>query len=412
MDRQTAAAAPYITQYRERRDALPGADLDWLVTLRDQAIERFAASGLPGMRDESWKYTRLRPLERKAFAPLNASSLTVDAPSGAIAVHSLADGLAEVPGQLSTALIDLPEPDHDGLLALNTSLMADGAVVVAPKDARAEAPVTLLHRAAGEAQSAYHPRHVVFVEEGAEAIIVERYEGEGGYWMNPVTDVVLAPNATLKHLRLQQDPEEAVHTGRVRVHLSRDATYDGTYLSLGAGTARTDLHAVIADEGADCRVNGTVLGRNKTHGDITTIVEHRAPNGTSDQLIRNVLDDRSRAVFQGKVLVEQPAQKTDASQNARSLLLSRQAEANAKPELRIFADDVKCAHGATVGELEDTQMFYLLSRGIDSDTARRMLIQAFVADVIDRVPDGQLRAIAAEAIGSWLGDSEMFAEVA
>lgn len=242
----------------------------------------------------------------------------------------------------------------------------------------------------------------VTVEEGAELTLIERHVGAGAYWKNMVTEISVGKNARFHHIRLQEESLEAVQTNLVKVTLERDAAYDCFSLNMGGKLTRHEIHAVIAGPNADCRLNGLNLLAGAQHGDATILIEHAAPNCTSYQFYRSILDDTARGVFQGKVHVHQAAQKTDGYQLSNALLLSPTAEMDTKPELEIYADDVKCSHGATTGPLDEAPLFYLRSRGLSAAEARRLLVQAFVDEVLEKIPHEGAREEARGKAEAWL----------
>lgn len=242
----------------------------------------------------------------------------------------------------------------------------------------------------------------ITLEQGVEFTLVERHEGTGSYWKNMVTNIVLKPGAIFHHIRIQEDGIEGVHTNMVNIKLGRDATYQGFALNAGAKLSRLQAHATITGPNAHCSFDGINIFKGDQHGDTTILIEHQAPNCTSNQFYRTVLAEKARGVFQGKVYVHQAAQKTDGYQLSNALLLSDQAEMDTKPELEIYADDVKCSHGATTGQLDDEPLFYLRSRGIDLKTARMLLVQAFVDEVADKLADESVQNSVKERTSQWL----------
>lgn len=440
MTNATDHTAPYLAQFEAARDRLPGAATPWLAALRQDAIDRFAASGFPSRRNEDWKYTNLTRLERAAFAA--ASGAAIDRSS--IEPHFLTgiagprlvfvDGiyaadLSDIGGLgAGITLTTLGESDAallegrlgsvatlngNGLAALNTAMMADGVVLRLERNAVLAEPVQIVH-VATTPDIAVHPRNLIVAEETSQATIVELFVGAGAgrYWTNAVTEIEIGDGAHVHHVRLQQEDNEAFHIGLAHIRLGRDSRYNGVVLSTGAALARTELKVAMAGEGAEFNLTGGAFLDGKRHADITTEIDHLVPHGQSNQLIKNVLDDQARSVFQGRVIVQQDAQKTNAHQTNRNLLLSPRAQADTKPELRIHADDVKCSHGATVGDLDADAMFYLTSRGIEADAARRLLIEAFIAEVLDGVQGDALRAACRSRLVGWLGSETMSLEEA
>ncbi|MBL4804219.1 MAG: Fe-S cluster assembly protein SufD [Alphaproteobacteria bacterium] len=246
------------------------------------------------------------------------------------------------------------------------------------------------------------PRLKITLEEGAQLTLIERHEGEGAYWKNMVTEIEVGPNANLQHVRLQNDDKDAVQTDLVHIKTDKDAVYNGFTLNMGGKLTRHEIHAEIAGENAEVSFNGINMLGGEQHGDTTILIEHQAPHCQSNQFYRTLLDDTAHGVFQGKVHVHQAAQKTDGYQLSNALLLSPDAEMDTKPELEIYADDVKCSHGATTGQLDEDPLFYLRQRGLSEKQARMLLIQAFADEVIEKVENETLREEILEATHTWL----------
>lgn len=303
---------------------------------------------LPTPREELWKYTNLPRALPKNLAPVE---------SGEIVIH-------RIRGQVGGELEDILFTGRDGGL--------------------------------------HSPVLTIKIEEGAVATIIERHDGAGAYWKNMVTNITLGKNAVLRHIRLQGDAMEAVHTNMVNITLERDAIYDGFALNTGAAMLRHQIHAILNGANGECSFNGINLLKDKQHGDTTILIEHAAPHGRSNQFYRTILDDESRGVFQGKVHVHKIAQKTDGYQLSNALLLSEKAEMDTKPELEIYADDVKCSHGATTGQLDDEPVFYLRSRGLSEAQARLLLTQAFVDEVADKIADETVQNKVKTEAEQWL----------
>lgn len=436
MSATTDHTAPYLAQFDQGLAGPAGA---WPDGMRRDAIQRFAEAGFPTTRVEDWHFTNIDRLARTAFQPADTADASaadiepallsgVDAyrlvfVNGVFAPGlSLTDGLSA--GVTLTTLAQATESEAEwlsgrlgvvaplngqSLIALNTALSADGPVLRVDPGVALDKPVQVVHFVtAADKPVAVHPRCVIAVGEGGRATVVESFTGAGAglgvgaYWTNAVTEIDVGANARIDYLKLQEESGTAYHVGMTRVRLARDAVFDGFVLSTGAALARNEIRVAIEGEGAECFVNGGSLLRGRQHSDITTEIDHRVPYGHSAQVIKSVVDDRARSVFQGRVVVAQQAQKTDAHQSNRNLLLSPRAQADAKPELKIFADDVKCSHGATVGDLDRDALFYLLSRGIDPASARRLLVEAFVGDLLDRIGDEAIRADIARRLSLWL----------
>jgi Fe-S cluster assembly protein SufD len=441
-----AAAAPYAAEFARVHEALPGAGIVWLDELRARAMNRFAETGFPTIRSEAWKYTDLRRLAASSFEAAPARSpvlrretlapflvdgagpaaVFVDGrfvpalseldglPKGAM-FRSLAEFLAESPALVEPHLGRVAPPDvAGGLVALNTALMADGMVLVLERNVQLDAPVQILNIASGGSGFATHPRLLVIAGEGSAATLVEGFAALGATrgFTDAVAEIALGPAARLRHVRLQEESDSAWHVGLIGVSAARDAGYEGFVVSAGGRLSRTEIRARLDGKGAECTLQGATLVRGRQHADITTDIEHASGNAQSRQMFRAVLDDQSRSVFQGRVFVAKDAQRTDAQQSNRNLLLSRGAVADSKPELIIHADDVKCSHGATVGDLDRNALFYLRARGIDERTARGLLIEGFMSELIDAAPGAAVRARIERSLATWLAGMDRAKEAA
>lgn len=408
-------AAGFLARYDGLRDRLPGDPAP-----RDAAARAFRTLGLPGAaagrREEAWKYTSLRPLADAPFHPplstvgADAAGLLRLAPARLVFVDGrYRPDLSDLPdGALFASFAEAPafgtlaRPDRDPLVALNTMLAEDGARIDVP--AGVDAGVVQLASLATESQgrsTAFHPRHAIRLGAGARLTLLETATGAGAYLHNPVTEIVLDPGAVLAHVRLADEAAGAFHLATIYAELAEGAVYDGFTLVLGARVARTEFHVRLAGADARAAINAAQLLGGTQHADVTSVVRHDAPRGTSRQAVKNVLTGRARGVFQGRIEVARDAQKTDGYQMSQALLLSDQAEIDTKPELEIFADDVKCSHGATVGALDPEQMFYLRSRGVPEAEARAMLVHAFLTDALEAVAHEPTRAALDAAVTGW-----------
>jgi Fe-S cluster assembly protein SufD len=316
--------------------------------------------------------------------------------------------LDEDDGAIAPHLGRIAGLDGAPLAALNAALMTDGAVLLIGKGARIDRPVHVVHVATGTAEgSAHHLRNLIVLEDGAEAAVVETRVGLGtkAAWTNAVTEISTGRGARLRHYVLADETAAAFQTARTAVRLARDASFDGLVTTVAGGIVRHEVAVELAGEGAEVRLDGLTLGRGRQHSDCWTEIVHAAPRTTSRQLFKSALDERSRAAFQGRVVVREGAMGTDAHQLNRNLLLSREARADSKPELEILADDVKCSHGATVGDLDRDALFYLRSRGIALADARALLVEAFIAEVVERVAAPEVSAWLESRIARWLAAS-------
>src|SRR5262249_22105291 len=292
----------------------------------------------------------------------------------------------------------IARPDMEPLVALNTMLAEDGAALEVP--AGSDAGLLVLASVATD-RAAFHPRHVIRLAPGARLTLLDLSYGDGSYLHNPVFEVAVATDATLTHVRLQNESTSAFHLATLYAEIDERGTYDSFVLNLGSRIARTEAHVRLAGEKGITHLNGAQLLSGMQHADFTTVVRHQAPSCASRQTVKNVLAGRSHGVFQGRIEVARHAQKTDGYQMNQALLLSPDAEIDTKPELEIFADDVKCSHGATVGELDADQLFYLRSRGIPDAEARSILVRAFLAEALDAVSDETVRKVLDKAVEGW-----------
>ncbi len=434
----------YVADFARIADVLPGAQVPWLNQVRSGALARFAQTGFPTTRDEDWKYTSVAALERKNFASLatdDASDVAVaawvtnlafDSQAGhllvfingrysaalslpgqlpfGVTLQSLAGMLDHTPDVLEPYLCDTHRQTAFG--ALNTALMMDGACLRVQRDTMVEAPIHLLFLAT-RAHAAIYPRNLIVAERGAQATVIEHYAGIDGveYFTNAVTQVFTADKASIEHYKLQQEATQAFHVAGIHAMQSRDSHLASHSISLGAALARNDITTAFDAPGCGATLNGLYLANGRQHVDHHTRIDHHQPNGSSREYYRGVLDGAARAVFNGKVIVHPGAQKTDAHQANHNLLLSRDAEIDTKPELEIYADDVKCTHGATVGQLDDEQLFYLRSRGVEETMARSLLVHAFAHDVIERIRIAPLRARLEQILFARLPQGERIREL-
>jgi Fe-S cluster assembly protein SufD len=414
---------------------------DWLAARRAAARAALAARGFPTLRDEDWKYTDVRPIVSRRFragagvpvplALLDAASFAgarihelqfgngafvqkagAAIPAGVI-VLPLAQALAEHGVALSGQLACHARPDKHGFLALNTALAGDGALVFVPDDIQVDVPVGLLFAsAAGNEPSGSCPRNIVVLGRNARATVIETYTGADGgeYLTNAVTEARLGPGAQLIHYRVQQEGAQAFHVANLSVTQEQDSRLESHAISLGALLARNEIDVRLAGGGAQTVLNGLYLADGRQHTDNHTRIDHEVPGTGSDEHYRGVLGGRARAVFNGKVVVHRDAQKTDAHQANANLLLSDDAEVDTKPELEIYADDVKCSHGASIGRLDDNMLFYLRSRAVPAAIARSLLIYAFADEVIRRMAFAPVRARIEQRVLGRLPDAELIRE--
>jgi Fe-S cluster assembly protein SufD len=396
---------------------LPSSPLTWLNRLRSDALERANELTVPTTRDEEWRFTDLSPLIRLSFQPSHAAPALAASDVAPFEAPEAVVRLVFVDGIFSPALSsngvlpdsvavtnlaaalkthgEIIEP-HLGHLAgfqdnvftaLNTAFMHDGAAVIIGRGQRVSAPVHLLFISA-RPETASYPRTLVIAEEGAEAVIIEDHVsiGNGVGFSNAVTEIAVAANARVKHVKLQRDNVQAFHIANCSATLERDAVLSSYAVTLGGRLSRYNLNVAQQGEGAQCEIDGLTLISGRQLADSHTMIDHAAPHGRSRQINKCIVGGGAHAVFNGKIVVRPGAQLVNSAQESRNLLLSGRARIDTKPQLEIFADDVKCAHGATVGQLEPEQVFYLVSRGLSESMARNLLTYAFGAEIINRIP--------------------------
>ena len=407
---------PYVERLLTGSRELPATPLAWLNARRMSALERANALSVPTVRDEEWRFTDITPLTRvpvrqPEHATDSAPDITpflvkeaqfrivfVDGvfspqlstanglPEG-VAVERLSTGLQAHAQAIEPNLAQHADFSVELFTALNTAHLRDGSLVRIARNRQCESPIHLLF-VATQKETAVHPRVLVLLETGAGGTVIEDYVGicDGAYLTNAVTEIVLASGARLKHVRLQRETGNGFHIANGTVVLDKDAEYVSNSVTLGARISRYNLTVTQRGEGASCHIDGLALIGGRQLADTHTAIDHACPNGRSAQVHKTIVADAAHAVFNGKIIVREGAQLTDSSQQSRNLLLSSRAHVDTKPQLEIFADDVKCAHGATVGQLDAEQVFYLKSRGLPDEQARNLLTYAFGAEVIDRIP--------------------------
>ena len=399
---------------------------DALTAWRRAALDRFMTIGFPTQRDERWKYTNLRRLESRTF-DLAAPAAVATMPGHELAdvshrmvfvdghcMPSLSSRAAQPPGVTAISLGQWIQRDPDAVVALldslgidgdsafehlNAAFLEDGVVIDVAPNTRWDDPVHIVHDWQTTGRMA-HPRLLVRLGANSRCTLIEHYIGAAGIesFTNAVVTIDIASGACLRHYRLQQESSKSFHLSTVRARIARDANYLSHELGLGASLGRSDITALLEGPAANAKLLGLFVPSGSQHLDNYTRIEHIAPNTTSQEEYRGIADGRGRGVFNGKVKVHKDAQKTDARQLSRNLLLSPTAEIDTKPELEIYANDVKCSHGATTGQLDTTSLFYLRSRGLDAAEARMLLIRAFAESILTSIEPQGLRT----ALEDWL----------
>ncbi len=424
--------------------ALPGIGVPWLAHARHAALERFAQLGYPSTREEDWKYTSVSALEKQAFTALIGQGVDDGAavslrdrfaldvqsghllvfvngrhapalshigqlPSGA-ALGSLAQALERTPDMLEPYLAD--DANQNVFGALNTAFMSDGAWLHLARGVAIEEPIHLLFISTAPG-AAIHPRNLIVADNGARASVIEHYVGadDAVYFNNAVTQIFAAADAGIEHYKLQQESAGAFHIAGIHARQQQASHLASHSVTLGAALTRNDITTTFEAAACEATLNGLYLIGARQHADNHTCIDHAAPLGTSHEYYRGVLDGAARAVFNGKVVVRPGAQKTNAHQVNHNLLLSREAEIDTKPQLEIHADDVQCTHGATIGQLDDTQLFYLRARGIEEAVARNLLVHAFAQDVIERIRVPALRSRLEHILAARLPQDDLIREL-
>ncbi len=428
------ASAQLVGHYKALGSRLPGAGNGAMQKLRDDAIAAFAARGLPNRRVEEWKYTDLRSAMQQAFEPASegvAAGFDLDAVLGPLAgvggiklvfvngrlqrsvlpdlpagveLVSLGEALGNQPEWLSAALGQSKSGENEIVTLLNTAFATDGVALRLGKGSTLDQPVHLIHIASSETPASSALRNVVIVEEGAEATLIETYvsAGTAKAQMNSATEIALADGGKLRHYTVAAENTDTQHLASTLVTLGSEADYLAVQFASGGSLSRLQTFVTYQGENTRAHFYGCQLLRGRQHCDMTLVIDHAAVGCESREHVKAVLDDHARGVFQAKVIVRPGAQQTDGRQMAQTLLLSDTAEFDAKPELEIYADDVKCNHGATTGAIDEDLLFYLRARGIPEDQAKALLIQAFIGEVLDRVEHEGLRQALEAKAAAWL----------
>jgi Fe-S cluster assembly protein SufD len=415
----------YLETFTEFEKRAAGTNLAWLRKLREDAFARFCQVGFPTTRDEDWRFTNVSAISRAQFAlagksdaRLSASDLKqwrmeasaaqlvfVDGQfrsdlsqigrlAGGITVSTLKEETAKSAKLLESHLGRYLDIQRDSFSALNTAFAEDGAFVRVARGTPLEQPIHLLFiSTVADSSRMVHPRNLLIFEKETQATIVEEYVSLGGGTIlcNSATELIAGENSTISHYMIEREEKDAFNVSTLRMQLARSANVASHSLLLGGGLVRNNVHPVLAGEGAECLINGLFVGNGKQHLDNFMHVEHASPHCSSRQFYNGILDDQAHGVFHGRIVVHKDAQKTDAKQTNRNLLLSDSAQIDTKPQLEIYADDVKCTHGATIGQIEENALFYLRSRGIEEIAARRLLIMAFAGECLDRMKVGTAR---------------------
>jgi len=418
----------------------------WLRSLRRAGIARFGELGFPTTHDEDWRFTSVEPIAKTTFAPARdvragvapralapftfpgppctrlvfvngryapALSSLRPLPGGVKAV-SLAQALSAEGDLLEPHLARYAEYQQDAFTALNTAFMEDGAFVLIPRGAVLDEPIHFLYVATeAGAPTITHPRNLIVAGDDSQATVVEDYVSltEEVSFSNAVTELVVGQNGVLSHYLIERESAQAFNVSTLRIQQGRSSNVASHSVLVGGALVRNNIHPVLAGEGGECLINGLFMGTGRQHMDNYMKVEHAAPHCDSRQFYQGILDGQSRGVFHGRIIVHKDAQKTDAKQTNRNLLLSEEAQIDTKPQLEIYADDVKCTHGATIGQIDEGAIFYLRSRGIAAESARALLLFAFAGESLQRMKVAPIRKHLEALVTAWLPQGKLLEDV-
>lgn len=408
----------WLENYTEFEKRAAGRTLPWLHRLREDAFARFCEVGFPTTHDEDWRFTNVSAIAKTVFRQARVTKLTpgdtavwrvddvaatlvfvngrfdaelskLDGLPKGVTVASLREQIGSHPEEVEKHLGRYADTQRDPFVALNTAFLGDGAYVHVARGVVVEAPVYVLYLSTKEnAATMTHPRNLIVAEDEAQIAVIEDYASVGGesvVFSNAVTELVAGESAVAQHYLIEREHLKAFNVSTLRIEQGRSANVASHSLLLGGGLVRNNVHPVLAGEGGECLINGLFLGTGSQHLDNYMHVEHAAPHCGSRQFYNGILDGQAHGVFHGRIVVHKPAQKTDAKQTNRNLLLSDDAQIDTKPQLEIYADDVKCTHGATIGQIEENALFYLQSRGLSEMEARKLLLMAFAEECVERM---------------------------
>lgn len=408
----------WLENFTEFAKSAAGRELPWLRRLREDGFARFCQTGFPTTRDEDWRFTNVSAIARTSFQPAGSAKLSEqdvaafrvkgadpqlvfvngrfspelsrvnNLPRGLTAT-SLREQIEQHPETLEKHLGKYADARRDPFCALNTAFVGDGAYVHVARGVVVESPISLLYLSTKEdGPTVTHPRNLIVAEDESQVAVIEDYASVGGESValsNAVTELVAGESTIAQHYLIEREHLRAFNVQTLRIQQGRSANVASHSLLLGGGLVRNNVHPVLAGEGGECLINGLFLGTGRQHLDNYMHVEHAAPHCGSRQFYNGILDGQAHGVFHGRIVVHKEAQKTDAKQTNRNLLLSDDAQIDTKPQLEIYADDVKCTHGATIGQIEENALFYLQSRGISEAEARRLLLMAFAEECVERM---------------------------
>jgi Fe-S cluster assembly protein SufD len=440
---ETLVGKGYISEFHDFSQRL-SEQAPWLIALRREGYSEFGEAGFPTTHDEDWRFTNVAPIAQTRFALLHKDaalnveeleqfgatsfpcclvfvngkysaqlSRTPALPKG-VKVGSLAEAIATGDEKVQEQLGRHLNFRRDAFAALNTAFIEDGAYVYVPRSTVVEQPIYALYVSTSSAEPVMnHPRNLVIVEENSQATIVEDYvsldeQAGAPAFSNTVTELVAGESAVVSHYMIVRESEQTFNVSTLRIQQARSSNVATHSLLLGGALIRNNVHPVLAGEGAECLINGLFMANGRQHMDNYMLVEHASPHCDSRQFYNGILNGQSRGVFHGRIIVHKDAQKTDAKQTNRNLLLCDDAQIDTKPQLEIYADDVKCTHGATIGQVDETALFYLRSRGLSEVSAKHLLLQAFANECLDRMHTGPVRDHVERLVAHWLPETARF----
>ena len=441
---ETLVGKGYISEFHDFSQRL-SKQASWLIALRREGYSEFGEAGFPTTHDEDWRFTNVAPIAQTRFellhkdTALNVEELeqfgatsfpcclvfvngkysaqlsrTPALPKG-VKVGSLAEAIATEDEKVQEQLGRHLNFRRDAFAALNTAFIEDGAYVYVPRSTVVEQPICALYVSTSSAEPVMnHPRNLIVIEENSQATLVEDYVSLGEQaaataFSNTVTELVAGESAVVSHYMIVRESEKTFNVSTLRIQQARSSNVATHSLLLGGALIRNNVHPVLAGEGAECLINGLFMANGRQHMDNYMLVEHASPHCDSRQFYNGILNGQSRGVFHGRIIVHKDAQKTDAKQTNRNLLLCDDAQIDTKPQLEIYADDVKCTHGATIGQVDETALFYLRSRGLSEVSAKHLLLQAFANECLDRMHTGPVRDHVERLVADWLPETARFA---
>ncbi len=437
LESKTQAFTRFLEHFAEAEARARGAAGSWLLPVRREAMDRFAALGFPTTKDEDWRFTNVAPIGQTAFLPAADARRAVEAralepfafaglaaPRLVFVNGRFAPALSQLhglpPGVRALGLVEAVANDRptleghlaryadiqrDAFAALNTAMIEDGAYIALSRGTVLEQPIHILYVSVPGAEPvAVHPRTLIIAGENSHAAIVEDYVtlGEGTTFTNALTELVAGDGSVVQHYAIEREAPQAFHVCTLRSQQGRSSSVTSHSLLLGGGLVRRNLNPALAGEGAECVINGLFMAKGQQHMDNYMLVEHLSPHCDSRQYFKGILDDKAHGVFHGRIVVHKDAQKTDAKQTNMNLLLSEEAQIDSKPQLEIYADDVKCTHGATVGQIDDDAIFYLRTRGIPRASARALLLFAFAGEMLQRMKVEPIRRHLERLVRQWV----------